>query len=286
MHVPDSLPAASAAPTGPPGGSATDEHRFHIGPADFYDVLTAIQFNLLTALGLRDHHRLLDIGCGSLRAGRLFIPYLQAGHYFGIEPLPWLVQEGIDKEIGQSMIDLKRPVFRHADDFMLSAFGQQFDFMIAQSIFSHASQAQIRRCVAEARKVLRPDGVFAATFFEGPVNYTGERWVAKADYTLAHMRDMVESEGMACTPITWRHPDPQQWILIHHPGTAVFLAEPVDALRLQGVEQRLALVQEQFLAIKNHPYVRFGLAIKFFLVWVGFERRRIARLLRGGRGPA
>ena len=88
--------------------AAAQEHRFHIGPADFYDVLTAIQFNLLTALGLREKHFLVDIGCGSLRAGRLLIPYLASGHYFGIEPLPWLIQEGIDKEIGESMIRIKR----------------------------------------------------------------------------------------------------------------------------------------------------------------------------------
>ena len=36
-----------------------------------YDVgAAAMQFSLLTALGLREDHSLLDIGCGSLRAGR------------------------------------------------------------------------------------------------------------------------------------------------------------------------------------------------------------------------
>lgn len=274
------LASAGMAATTGSQAAADGEYRSHIGPSDFYDVQTAIQFNLLTALGLRDRHCLLDIGCGSLRAGRLLIPYLQPGHYFGIEPLPWLIQEGVDKEIGETMIQLKRPTFSHDENFSLGVFNQQFDFMIAQSIFSHTSQAQIRRCVAEAKKVLSPNGVFAATFFEGPINYEGDNWVAKADYTLAHMRQMVEQQGMACTPIDWSHPDPQQWILIHHPGTVVALAQPVDALRLQALEERLALVQQQFLAIKQHPYVRFGLWLKFFLVWLGFERRRIARHVR------
>jgi SAM-dependent methyltransferase len=282
-------PASVAVPGGAAVSSAAavpgdDEYKLHIGPTDFYDVQSAIQFNLLTALGLRDKHYLLDIGCGSLRAGRLLIPYLQPGHYFGIEPLPWLIQEGVDKEIGEGQVRLKRPTFSHDENFSLGVFNQQFDFMIAQSIFSHTSQAQIKRCVAEAKKALKPDGVFAATFFEGPVNYEGERWVAKADYTMAHMRRMIEEQGMACTPIDWSHPDPQQWILIHHPGTVVALAQPVDAQRFQALEERLALVQQQFLAIKNHPYVRFGLGIKFFLVWVGFERRRIARWLRNLTG--
>lgn len=256
------------------------EHRIHIGDAESYDVLSAIQFNLLTALGMRDTHYLLDIGCGSLRAGRLFIPYLRARRYYGIEPLKWLIQEGIDSEIGESMIRIKSPTFSHDSDFTLSVFQRQFDFMIAQSIFSHASQAQIRCCVEQARVALKPGGVFAATFFEGPENYTGNKWVAKADYTMAHMRTMIEEAGMVCTPIAWRHPDPQQWILIHHPGTVVPLAQPTDAQHLLAIEERLEVCHRQFLAMKSHPYVKFGLKIKFFLVWVEFERRRIARAVR------
>lgn len=271
-------------PPAPATGAAADEYREHIGPAAFYDIQTAIQFNLLTALGLREHHTLLDIGCGSLRAGRVFIPYLQAGHYFGIEPLPWLIQEGIAREIGADLIGLKKPVFDHDEHFTLTTFGRRFDFMIAQSIFSHCSQAQIRRCIAQARQALAPDGVFAATFFLGPVNYEGDKWVAKADYTLEHMQAMVRGEGMECTPIDWPHPDPQQWILIHHPGTNIPLARMSDAQRLKMLEDRLAETEKQFMAIRRHPYVRFGFAIKFFLVRLGFERRRLARLLRGGDG--
>ena len=40
-------------------------HRAYIGPPDEYDLVSAMSFNLLTASGLRQHHRLLDIGCGS-----------------------------------------------------------------------------------------------------------------------------------------------------------------------------------------------------------------------------
>ena len=46
----------------------------------------ATQFALLSALGLPEDDRLLDIGCGSLRGGRLFITYLAEGGYTGIEP--------------------------------------------------------------------------------------------------------------------------------------------------------------------------------------------------------
>ena len=82
-----------------------DYKRF-VGPSDKYDLASSMQFNLLTTLGLRDQHKLLDIGCGSLRAGRLFIPYLQSGNYYGIEPEKWLVSEAIQNELGKDIINI------------------------------------------------------------------------------------------------------------------------------------------------------------------------------------
>ncbi|MGH7086029.1 MAG: hypothetical protein ACREFN_13675, partial [Acetobacteraceae bacterium] len=50
-------------------GPGAAHYTAFVGPPDEYDLMGATQFRLLTALGLRDHHRLLDFGCGSLRAG-------------------------------------------------------------------------------------------------------------------------------------------------------------------------------------------------------------------------
>jgi hypothetical protein len=57
------------------------DYRSYVGPSDEYDIMGATQFNLLTSLGLRENHTLLDFGCGSLRAGRLFITYLTKSRY-------------------------------------------------------------------------------------------------------------------------------------------------------------------------------------------------------------
>jgi hypothetical protein len=74
-------------------------------------LIAAMTFNLLTTLGLRQHHSLLDVGCGSLRIGRLLIPYLNQGKYFGVEPNEWLVKEGIKRELGEALLQIKRPTF-------------------------------------------------------------------------------------------------------------------------------------------------------------------------------
>ena len=47
--------------------TGSHHHRAFVGPPEKYDIVSAMQFNLLTFLGLREDHYLLDIGCGSLR---------------------------------------------------------------------------------------------------------------------------------------------------------------------------------------------------------------------------
>jgi len=121
--------------------------------------------------------------------------------------------------------------------------------------------------------------LFAATYFESAANYEGDRWVAKADYTREKMRELVEGAGMAVTFIQWRHPDPQQWMVIHHPGEAVPLGESGDSERVKMLEEQLATNRQQLLNIRSHPYVRFGLRLRPFLIEVNFVMRRIKRAL-------
>lgn len=260
---------------------ASQEYRAHTGEQSLYDMRTALQFNLLTTLGLRDEHYLLDIGCGSLSVGRLLIPYLRPGRYFGIEPLEWLVKKGIDEELGQSAIDIKKPTFLHDDNFTLTAFNRTFDFLIAQSIFSHTSQAQLRRCLSEAAKVMTPSSIFAATFFEGTTNYEGDRWVAHADYTMDKMRELVEEQGLILRPIQWDHQDLQRWILILHRDTTVPPPEVNDTTRTMQLTSQLARAQDQLASIRSHPYMRLGYKIKFFFITAQFTVRRVRRALFG-----
>ncbi len=48
-----------------------NHYRAYVGYAKNYDLIAAMTFNLLTTIGLRQNHKLVDVGCGSLRIGRL-----------------------------------------------------------------------------------------------------------------------------------------------------------------------------------------------------------------------
>lgn len=247
----------------PPFGNK--HYRGFIGPPDRYDLVSAMQFNLLTFLGLREHHKLLDIGCGSLRGGRLFIVYLLADRYFGIEPEEWLVREGIRNELGEQLVGLKRPIFDHNREFALSVFGQTFDFLLAQSIFSHASRQQIRVCLAEARKVMHPDSILAATFVVGEESYEGDTWVYPEciTYKRSDMEAMAAEQGLEFRAIDWSHPNGQSWGLFHHTGKDFdFLPDPAETPANRVIMMKdLEACREQLWRIENHPYVQVGLAL-------------------------
>ncbi|MPY88873.1 MAG: methyltransferase domain-containing protein [Luteitalea sp.] len=202
------------------GGPSLADYRVFVGPPDKYDVVAALQFTVLTQLGLRERHRLLDVGCGSLRAGRLFMPYLSPGRYFGIEPEQWLVEEGIKHELGQDLIRLKRPVFSNDASFTLTAFGQSFDFVLAHSVFSHAAESQIRHCLAEAEHVLTTEGTLVATFFEGRTSYAGTGWQYPdpVAYRWDDLARFVADAGLVVQRLRYEHPNHQAWVAIVRPG--------------------------------------------------------------------
>ena len=148
------------------GLKAGDKHyRAYVGPPADYDLISAMVFNLLSCIGLRQHHRILDIGCGSLRVGRLLIPYLNSGNYYGAEPNRWLVRDGIANEIGQDMVNIKKPKFFFNASIKEYKHPLNLDFAVAQSIFSHCGKDLIEDWLSQVayhlKKAMLPSPVAA-----------------------------------------------------------------------------------------------------------------------------
>jgi hypothetical protein len=237
--------------------------------------MAANQFCLLAALGLREHHTLLDVGCGSLRGGKLFLPYLLPGHYFGIEPESWLIDEGIAAELGRDIIRVKQPAFDHNRDFDLGVFGRKFDYVLAQSIFTHAAPPQVRKLLAGARQVMEPGSLFAANFLPG-ADHEGSTWTypTNVTYTLEFLVAAARAEGLIALPLTW--PVPRlQWLLLGREENRERVEElaaavgSAGALReLEAARRRLAELEDA--AGRDEARARRGLGA------------RLRRLLRRG----
>jgi len=199
-----------------------NHYTAYVGPPDQYDFMGATQFRLLTTLGLREHNSLLDFGCGSLRAGRLFISYLLPGRYYGLEPNRWLVDAGIDEQIGRSMLEVKRPTFLYHSDFSATRFGVAFDYILAQSIFSHSGREIIAKCFSEFALCLTRDGLVVATFvqphqLDETGEYEGSGWIYPgcAAYREETILALAEKAGFAGRILPWFHPR-QTWFALAH----------------------------------------------------------------------
>jgi len=197
---------------------AGDQHyTAYVGPPKQYDLIGAMQFRLLCTLGLRQHHKLLDMGCGSLRAGKLIIPYLDKECYHGIDPNKWLIDEAIDKELGADILSIKRPRFLYNDDFSCHEFGTKFDFIVAQSIFSHTGKDIIQKALLNFAQSLKPDGMACITFVHSnsKKDFEGTGWLYPdcAEYSKKTIQKLIHDSGLIGVEIPFYHPR-QTWYVL------------------------------------------------------------------------
>jgi cyclopropane fatty-acyl-phospholipid synthase-like methyltransferase len=129
-----------------------------------YDTMGATQFAFLTAFfGLRESHKVLEIGSGSLRAARFLIPYLDTRHYCGVEPNAHAIRLGIEHELGAEVAERKKPRFTHREDFDFREFGERFDYLLSYSVFTHIPPGQVPVIFANAAEVFHTGSILLAT---------------------------------------------------------------------------------------------------------------------------
>jgi cyclopropane fatty-acyl-phospholipid synthase-like methyltransferase len=196
------------------------QYRAYVGPPEDYDLISAMTFNLLTTLGLRQQHSLLDVGCGSLRIGRLLIPYLNRGKYFGVEPAEWLVAEGIKHELGETVVQIKQPTFFFTDSPEIVVQAKvSFDFALAQSIFSHCGLELIKTWLSAISRSLAQNGALVATFLIGEEDSAKTGWIYPecVTYRPASLERAAANVNLRFEILDWKHPR-QTWALFAAPG--------------------------------------------------------------------
>ena len=161
------------------------------GTKDEFDRLGRAKLSILQRIGLTPDSRVLDIGCGTGQLAIVLEPYLSdRGQYYGTD-------------IGPEAIDYchqhyHRPNFGFAVNEMtrLPVYGREFDYITLFSVFTHTYPDETALILAEAKRVLAPDGVIYADLFTNPMvdRYEGNR--GAVENNREHILRLAELAGL------------------------------------------------------------------------------------------
>ena len=169
----------------------------------------AWQIHFLKSQGLKPEHRLLDIGCGTLRGGIPLIDYLDAGHYAGCDVRPEALEEG-RKELADAGLEAKRPALVCGDDFAATAAALDaavpggdatYDFLWAYSVLIHMKDEILDDCLRFAAGRLADGGVFYANVNLGERDDGGWQKFPVVWRTLEFYRSVAARHGLAVAEI-------------------------------------------------------------------------------------
>ena len=144
-------------------------------------------------VGLRPGDKVLDIGAGSLRVGWWLLQYIEPSNYYAIEPMKKRV------DTAARIAGVKIHTFYNSD---FEFPPERFDFVLARSIWTHASKAMISKMLSEFAENASP-GASSSRRSISRTNpkaaYLGEHWIDhqrkyKGMMIVSHSRDWVEAE--------------------------------------------------------------------------------------------
>ena len=208
-----------------------ERHRSYVGPTGRYGDMAASMFSLLYFSGLRETSLLLDVGCGSLRLGRLAIPFLQRGHYHCIEPSLSALSSGVRHELGMDQLQMKWPTFATNSDFTPPGGTDavdSYDYLIAQSVLAHTAEDLLEAALPRLRQKMKPHSVLLATFVvhtadstleplgaNTPAAHEARGWLYPecTSFERARLTQLVTRVGLSNVELDWPHVS-QRWFAL------------------------------------------------------------------------
>lgn len=188
---------------------AKGRHRDIVGGR--WEETAIAQMASLRAEGLEPWHRLLDIGCGSLRLGHMAVPWLEPGRYWGTDASAALMRRGWEVELtaeAQARLPLSQLV--EDADFAFPGVPAEIDYALAWGVFTHLPPGALPPALAHARSAFPMLQALLITLFLAPEGAGSHR---QNDGVVTHpnrppwhrIPAEVEAEAQAAGfTLTWR----------------------------------------------------------------------------------
>ena len=148
-----------------------------IGSGDYVEVGRSQVRRLIDHAGLRPSDRILDVGCGLGRTARALRETMSpAGRYDGVDVVRdvvrWCQQNltRVDRRLRFHHAPVRSGLYSpqgsvDAREYRFPFEDESFDFVIAESLFTHLSAEEARSYLAEIGRVMRPGATLCVSVF-------------------------------------------------------------------------------------------------------------------------
>ena len=194
-----------------------------------YERLAVSEHQLLFELGVFEAVNtvtMLELGCGTLRLGRLAMNLLLPTRYHCIEPNKESLSKVIHYELGWDVLLRKRPQIVHNTAFRAPANASTYRVILAQSIFTHTAADMLASALDQLMPTLIPGGILIASLFTdedrssrigaNAFSVSGWMWhgtqASFAWFPLQRLRQQTRSLGYKTAVVPFSHQHQQSWI--------------------------------------------------------------------------
>lgn len=181
-----------------------------------WEEMGRLQFDFLIGQGLNEEHKLLDIGCGSLRGGIHFIRFLNDSNYYGVDISANILKAAEAVLVEEALVGKVPTLMINKDLKFEELRGSRFDYVLAQSVFSHMPASDIEECLQNVHKVLADHAVFFATYLDGESQaYRRGLFGQHFYYPVSFFEELGEKSGYVVSQIAdYHHPTGQKMLKI------------------------------------------------------------------------
>ncbi len=133
----------------------------------------------LIELGLKPEHKVVEYGCGSLRAGRHFIDYLLSDNYHGLDISDRFYRDGLNM-LGTGVVQKKRPECSViSPDSLATTAKVKPDFIFAVAVTQHVAPGELEKYIQSIFSMMSENTTLALYFVESSrqSRVKGKSWV-------------------------------------------------------------------------------------------------------------